>query len=1001
MQAIWKAAIHLQAVQREEDPRTSKKIVVRKGRHAVGKTLVAAVVAASLAASGALAQTQDRVSIGTNMPWANLAWGFEGGGQDDTDGAKLVLVDLFDASNETIQSLKSQGKIIACYFSGGTLETWRDDVNENRDAWESIAVGDMSEWDGESWLDITKLEELQAVMEPRFQLAADKGCDAVEVDNVDCYDNGECFKETSLKGKSRAKRMAAQLEYNLWQTSVSHELGLSIGLKNCLGMIDELEPSYDFAMNEQCGEYEECDMLAPFLGSGKAVLNVEYSPTATSCEDAQELGIMRKTCVHVEDDDGLCSNETSWTNCFDDIGVTSAPTPAPTKSNATMGAVAIGTDMPWANLAWGFEDGGQDDTGDAKLVLVDLFDFSIEQIQSYKSQGKIVACYFSGGTLEDWREDVNENLDAWESAVAGEMSDWEGEAWLDIGKLDELQALMEPRFRLAAEKGCDAVEVDNVDCYANSDCSENLSLDDGADAKAAQIEYNLWQTSMSHELGLSIALKNGLGMIDELEASYDFAVNEQCGVYDECDLLAPFIENGKAVLNVEYRVTDTGCTDAENLGMMRKMCEPVEDGEGLCADGGSWYNCFALDSTVGNSASPTVAPSAPPSTSSTSDQSTRFVDVYTDWGLLAYGGGEEDDLDELSFVIEDLRSDRLASLVTSGHRMVCSFSAGKVEAQADEAASVVEDLVLSTSSSDAWLDLSQLGALKVLMNARLQTAAQTGCIAVDLGDLNCADSTECVSAVADKLDASSSRRRMRRRRAQSEDEQEAVAALQLEFAQWLVARSNELGLAVGLRNASSLAGDLADEIAFAISFNCQASGTCDAYSSLLAAGKPLLDLEVYEDASQMPTCPSTSTSDGIYVKRCVGSGSSCAEDASYNNCFTARSDLTPPTASPTTPDTGGPSETPETPDKGDNSPSSDGLVDASFRSATIALMVIVFLLLAVLGIFIYRTYFRRELVVERSFTQRPRVKSAAPPRRPPPSKPAVAEAEPCYALEQT
>jgi hypothetical protein len=34
---------------------------------------------------------------------------------------------------------------------------------------------------------------------------------------------------------------------------------------------------------------------------------------------------------------------------------------------------------------------------------------------------------------------------------------------------------------------------------------------------------------------------------------FDFAVNEQCFQYDECDLLTPFIDQDKAVLQAEYR----------------------------------------------------------------------------------------------------------------------------------------------------------------------------------------------------------------------------------------------------------------------------------------------------------------------------------------------------------------------------------------------------------------------------------------------------------------
>ena len=39
-----------------------------------------------------------------------------------------------------------------------------------------------------------------------------------------------------------------------------------------------------------------------------------------------------------------------------------------------------------------------------------------------------------------------------------------------------------------------------------------------------------------------------LDLVDE----FDFAVNEQCHEFDECDAFVPFIERGKPVFNAEY-----------------------------------------------------------------------------------------------------------------------------------------------------------------------------------------------------------------------------------------------------------------------------------------------------------------------------------------------------------------------------------------------------------------------------------------------------------------
>jgi hypothetical protein len=51
-----------------------------------------------------------------------------------------------------------------------------------------------------------------------------------------------------------------------------------------------LLPYFDWALNEECFSYEECDLLTPFIQSGKAVFGVEYElDTADFCPQANAL----------------------------------------------------------------------------------------------------------------------------------------------------------------------------------------------------------------------------------------------------------------------------------------------------------------------------------------------------------------------------------------------------------------------------------------------------------------------------------------------------------------------------------------------------------------------------------------------------------------------------------------------------------------------------------------------------------------------------------------
>jgi len=103
---------------------------------------------------------------------------------------------------------------------------------------------------------------------------------------------------------------------------------------------------------------------------------------------------------------------------------------------------------------------------------------------------------------------------------------------------------MSARIALAAEKGCDAVDADNVDAHSN---------ETGLDLVAAdQLEYNRWLAATAHDQGLAIGLKNDVDQVEALESDFDFAINTSCFVFSECDVYARFVSAGKAVFQVEF-----------------------------------------------------------------------------------------------------------------------------------------------------------------------------------------------------------------------------------------------------------------------------------------------------------------------------------------------------------------------------------------------------------------------------------------------------------------
>jgi hypothetical protein len=108
-------------------------------------------------------------------------------------------------------------------------------------------------------------------------------------------------------------------------------------------------------------------------------------------------------------------------------------------------------------------------------------------------------------------------------------------------------------------KGFDAVEADNVDGFANSSGFPLTATD--------QLAFNRAIAALAHARGLSVALKNDVGQVNDLVGAFDFSVDEQCAEFKECGALTPFVRAGKAVFHVEYNLaTSKFCPVTTPLG---------------------------------------------------------------------------------------------------------------------------------------------------------------------------------------------------------------------------------------------------------------------------------------------------------------------------------------------------------------------------------------------------------------------------------------------------
>lgn len=197
-------------------------------------------------------------------PALNTSWQWQlTGTVDQSFNVVMYDIDMFDNSTQVVNSLHSAGRIVICYIDAGTWENWRPDANK----FPASVKGKNNGWPGEKWLDIRQLSILGPIMQARMDLCQSKGFDAIEFDNVDGYSNSTGFP---LKYND-------QLTYNTWLANQAHTRGLSVALKNDVGQVKDLLPYFDWSLDEQCFQYQECQTLLPFINAGKAVMEVEYN----------------------------------------------------------------------------------------------------------------------------------------------------------------------------------------------------------------------------------------------------------------------------------------------------------------------------------------------------------------------------------------------------------------------------------------------------------------------------------------------------------------------------------------------------------------------------------------------------------------------------------------------------------------------------------------------------------------------------------------------------
>lgn len=219
---------------------------------------------------------------------------------DTTVQAAVFDVDGFDTTPAQVAALHAKGARVICYLDVGGAEPGRADYGQ----FPRSALGRKESGWNEYYVD-TRNATVRAIEAARIATrCAAKGFDAVETDLDDTYLEGR--RATGLPLTE-----ATGLDYLQFLANTVHANGMAMFAKNGVDdvFVARAAQLADGEIDEQCVQYSECGVLAPFGAAGKPVLHVEYSvslartcapdrvyPNFTSMKKPLALTVARSVC---------------------------------------------------------------------------------------------------------------------------------------------------------------------------------------------------------------------------------------------------------------------------------------------------------------------------------------------------------------------------------------------------------------------------------------------------------------------------------------------------------------------------------------------------------------------------------------------------------------------------------------------------------------------------------------------------------------------------------
>ncbi|MBN9239198.1 MAG: endo alpha-1,4 polygalactosaminidase [Leifsonia sp.] len=194
-----------------------------------------------------------------------------GGAYPPPAGVTVVTRDSLEQPAEGLYSI--------CYVNGFQTQPgtrWSDGLVLRDGSGERVVD---ENWPDENIIDIRVDGAAERIL-AMIDTCAEKGFDAVEFDNLDSYSRSD-----------GALTLDDAVAFAMVLTQHAHAAGLAVGQKNTgeLGARGRDEVGFDFAVVEECDQFDECGTFTDVYGD--RVIDIEYTdelrrPFAEVCADA-------------------------------------------------------------------------------------------------------------------------------------------------------------------------------------------------------------------------------------------------------------------------------------------------------------------------------------------------------------------------------------------------------------------------------------------------------------------------------------------------------------------------------------------------------------------------------------------------------------------------------------------------------------------------------------------------------------------------------------------